>query len=122
MTLIPTDAERSDSSNFEILREIFWKGDMVVNKQGTRAYRLIGASVVEKAQYPLSKITRYLRLETVYIDFQGDGFVTVEHCEEIPEFSGIKHIRLSIVSIEISSGARKSGTASSGKGAKVSCS
>ncbi|KAL8708050.1 MAG: hypothetical protein Q9225_007662 [Loekoesia sp. 1 TL-2023] len=108
------------TSNFQILREIFWKGDIVVNKQGTRAYRVVDAffDVDERGPKP----RRFLAVNAVYVDFQGDRFGTVKHHCRILECSGVKYIKdLPILPLKYHSNAEKLAQRLLERGQKFAC-
>ena len=83
----------SGSCNFEILREVFWNDDLVITKNKTRAYRLVDANVIGEPPPPDRSDRRYLKIDAVYVDFQGDRFGKASYEYKIHVFSGIKYIR-----------------------------
>ena len=87
-----TDIKPRGTSSFQILRELYWKGDTVINKQGTRAYRLVDAFIEERS-LKFGEVARNLVLDSVYVDFQGERFGTIKDREKIPEFKGISYIK-----------------------------
>ena len=80
----------SGTSNYEILRETFWPGDIIVDQRPTipRAYRVIDALYYENCW------TRefYLHFEAEYFDFDGIQFGTVAETFRIEKFEGVKYI------------------------------
>ena len=80
-------------TNFQILREIFWKGDIIVNKRGTRAYHLVDAYIIVEDTVLGKPPKSFLRIIAEYVDFQGDRFGAVKYRPKIPEFVGVKYIK-----------------------------
>ena len=93
--LVSTNFRDRGASRFDILRELYWKGDTVINKQGTRAYRVVDAffQETERPSGHETRIERKLVIDSVYVDFQGERFGTIKDRETLPEFDGIRYIR-----------------------------
>ncbi|KAL4898155.1 P-loop containing nucleoside triphosphate hydrolase protein [Aspergillus ambiguus] len=74
------------TSNFDILWEAFWPGDIVVDG-ATRAYRVTD---LYYGRDPLGNSIFCIQAE--YIDCDGEKFKTVRHDTNITKFDGIRYI------------------------------
>ncbi|OJJ33550.1 hypothetical protein ASPWEDRAFT_116032 [Aspergillus wentii DTO 134E9] len=77
------------TSTFEILREAFWAGDIVIDQQSAvpRAYRVVDVS------YKVTMCNRYLSIKTKFINFNGKKLGTVNRELTIDDFEGVKYLR-----------------------------
>jgi hypothetical protein len=80
------------TTTFDILREAFWPGDIVIKEEPRklRTYRLTDVQYHKHFYPPPPK--RSLQISAEYIDCNGDDFGTVKTTFEIDEFSGIRFI------------------------------
>ncbi|KAF7886450.1 hypothetical protein EAF00_010553 [Botryotinia globosa] len=82
------------TSSFEILREAFWPGDIVVKgmSDNPRAFRLVEAFYKVKPNFRGGPDEVILIVKTEYIDYSGHEFGTVSEKFSVPEYTGIKFI------------------------------
>ncbi|KAF7925776.1 uncharacterized protein EAE98_007001 [Botrytis deweyae] len=82
------------TSSFEILREAFWPGDIVVKgmSDNPRAFRLVEAFYKVKRSFGGGPDEVTLIVKTEYIDFSGHEFGTVSEKFRVPEYPGINFI------------------------------
>jgi AAA+ superfamily predicted ATPase len=74
-------------TDFDVMRELFLKGDLVVAANSDRIYR------IKSAEYRVSSEgVRYLHLNCTYIDCDGKNFGTVGTELTIYSFNGVKYI------------------------------
>lgn len=90
MVRAPTNAHCRGISNYDILREIFRPGDIILNtcQDIPRAYRVIDSSYEENCW----SREFYLDIDAKYIDFDGVQFGTVTVNFRIDKFEGVKYI------------------------------
>lgn len=74
------------TTNFRILREVFWPGDIVVdsNTKTLRAYRVLDASY--------SSYQEYLSVRVEYIDCDGEKIGSVGQYISVKKFEGIEYL------------------------------
>jgi AAA+ superfamily predicted ATPase len=77
------------TTNYEILREAFWPGDLVVDACSSRVYRVTGASYVNNPWEHL----HYLSVQAEYIDHNGKEFGAVPTEFEIHQFEGVEYLK-----------------------------
>lgn len=84
-----------DLATYEILREAFWPGDIVVDSllARPRAYLVTGAWYEDHHNSFFDSHTRELCVNTTYMDCDGSSFGRVKKLFCIPSFEGAKYIK-----------------------------
>lgn len=76
------------TATYEIVREAFWPGDLVVNRcSGNRAYRVTAVNYCETWDGK-----EYLDVDAEYIDSNGKEFGVCSTSFQIPKFKGVKYL------------------------------
>ena len=73
-------------STYEILREAYWPGELLVDQCTSRIYRITAA------QYDNTGFSRSLRIDADYIAYDGEKFGTREATFNVPAYGAVKYI------------------------------
>lgn len=97
---ISSKSQARGVSSWEVLREIFWPGDVLVTRvrNHPRAYRLRNVYYRENCQQ------KWLEINAEYIDYDGKDFGTCVETFTISQYPGVQYIeQLSIFPLKYSS-------------------
>ena len=73
-------------STYEILREAYWPGELLVSRSTSRIYRITAA------QYENTGFCPSLRIDADYIAYDGEIFGTREATFNVPAYSAVQYI------------------------------
>lgn len=76
-------------STFEILREAYWKGDIIYDKDVDRAYRVKDVDVMR--DWETQK--QYVQITAEYLDYDGKKFGLCTALYRLWEFKGVKYLK-----------------------------
>jgi hypothetical protein len=81
-----TNSHLRGTSSFEILKEAYWPGELLIECSLNRIYRITDAS------YQVTQCGTFLVVECFYIDYDGKCFGTVSESFHLSAFRGVQYI------------------------------